>query len=133
MTLVNDEKKIKVLLKECSLAELDELIAKLKHERRQIAAILAEQEKIAQKESVQTEKVIDKVLSFAKALNEQNKSSRDFEFFIELKKRKFSRPAKYQYTTESGAKKTWAGVGRKPKQIEKALNDGARLEEFLIK
>ncbi|PSJ48388.1 H-NS family histone-like protein [Zobellella taiwanensis] len=43
------------------------------------------------------------------------------------------RPAKYAYTDESGESKTWTGQGRKPAVIQKALDNGASLDEFLIK
>lgn len=137
MVLVNDEKKIKVLLKGCdNLDEIDDLIFKLKNERRQIAARLTaieqEQSKAAQKEKALRDDALQKVINFAEAIKEQNQLSQDFEFVIELKKKKFSRPAKYKYIDEDGSTKTWAGVGRKPKPIQDVLDNGGSLDEFLI-
>ncbi|PSJ47606.1 transcriptional regulator [Zobellella endophytica] len=43
------------------------------------------------------------------------------------------RPAKYAYTDENGEYKTWTGQGRKPAVIQKALDNGANIDEFLIK
>lgn len=48
-----------------------------------------------------------------------------------VKKVGVSRKPKYQYT-EGGEVKYWAGVGRKPKAIQEALEQGNTLESFLI-
>ena len=43
------------------------------------------------------------------------------------------RPAKYEYTDSSGITHTWTGQGRTPTVIQKALDQGDTLDEFLIK
>lgn len=44
------------------------------------------------------------------------------------------RPAKYEYTDESGEYRTWTGQGRKPSPIKNAMDNGSKtLEDFLIK
>ncbi|MBT0726326.1 H-NS histone family protein [Rosenbergiella australiborealis] len=42
------------------------------------------------------------------------------------------RPAKYQYTDQSGHIQTWTGQGRTPVVIQRALSQGDTLESFLI-
>ncbi|WP_108651373.1 H-NS family histone-like protein [Dongshaea marina] len=42
------------------------------------------------------------------------------------------RPAKYKYHDENGQEKTWTGQGRKPAPIQRALDEGRSLDEFLI-
>ncbi|MFO6425014.1 H-NS family nucleoid-associated regulatory protein [Motilimonas sp. KMU-193] len=49
----------------------------------------------------------------------------------ETKKRE-PRPAKYQYYDEQGELRQWTGQGRKPKPIQKALDEGKSLDDFLI-
>ncbi len=49
-----------------------------------------------------------------------------------VKKKRESRPAKYQYTDENGQVKTWTGQGRTPKAIQAALDAGKSLESFAI-
>ena len=39
---------------------------------------------------------------------------------------------KYQYTDDKGNNKTWTGIGKKPLPIQKALETGGSLEDFLI-
>lgn len=49
------------------------------------------------------------------------------------KKVREPRPAKYQYTDESGETKFWTGQGRTPKIIAAKLEAGASLADFEIK
>lgn len=42
------------------------------------------------------------------------------------------RPAMYQYVDQSGITKTWTGQGRTPLVIQKELNEGKTLQDFLI-
>jgi len=49
------------------------------------------------------------------------------------KKVREARPAKYQYTDESGETKFWTGQGRTPKIIAVKLEAGASLADFEIK
>ena len=50
---------------------------------------------------------------------------------VETKKRE-PRPAKYQYVDDEGETQKWTGQGRKPKAIQRALDQGKSLEDFLI-
>lgn len=43
------------------------------------------------------------------------------------------RPAKYEFHSESGERKTWTGQGRMPSDLKNAIDAGATLESFLIK
>lgn len=49
------------------------------------------------------------------------------------KKNREPRPAKYQYTDESGELKSWTGQGRTPKFIADKIEAGATLADFEIK
>ena len=49
------------------------------------------------------------------------------------KKIRQPRPAKYQYTDESGTEKTWTGQGRTPLAIQTQLDAGKSMDDFLIK
>ncbi|TNH13381.1 DNA-binding protein H-NS-like protein, partial [Testudinibacter sp. TR-2022] len=48
------------------------------------------------------------------------------------RKKRSQRPAKYRYTDEKGAQKTWTGQGRTPKAIQAALDSGKTLSDFEI-
>ena len=49
-----------------------------------------------------------------------------------VRKKRESRPAKYQYVDESGVTKTWTGQGRTPKAIQVELDKGKPLSSFEI-
>ncbi len=42
------------------------------------------------------------------------------------------RPAKYKYTDADGVEKKWTGQGRTPSAIQTALDNGAKIDDFLI-
>ncbi|MGR5448642.1 H-NS family nucleoid-associated regulatory protein [Vibrio sp. PNB22_3_1] len=42
------------------------------------------------------------------------------------------RPPKYQYTTIDGERRTWTGQGRTPSVIQSAIDNGAKLTDFII-
>jgi DNA-binding protein H-NS len=44
---------------------------------------------------------------------------------------KSSRPAKYIYQDDNGVTKTWTGQGRKPAPIQRAIENGGSLDDFL--
>lgn len=48
------------------------------------------------------------------------------------KKRREPRPAKYKFIDGNGEEKTWTGQGRTPRDLQKALDEGANLDDFLI-
>ena len=47
-----------------------------------------------------------------------------------VRKKRESRPAKYQYVDENGVTKTWTGQGRTPKAIQVQLDKGKSLSSF---
>lgn len=49
-----------------------------------------------------------------------------------VRKKRESRPAKYQYVDENGVTKTWTGQGRTPKAIQVQLDKGKSLSSFEI-
>jgi len=48
------------------------------------------------------------------------------------RKKRETRPAKYQYVDEHGVTKTWTGQGRTPKAIQTKLDKGQSLSDFEI-
>ncbi|MBZ7216149.1 DNA-binding protein [Klebsiella grimontii] len=49
-----------------------------------------------------------------------------------VKRTRSPRPAKYQYTDETGESKTWSGQGRMPKRISNLIAEGGGLKDFEI-
>jgi len=48
------------------------------------------------------------------------------------KSKRAPRPAKYKYTDASGKEQFWTGQGRTPGVIQKSLDNGKSLDDFLI-
>lgn len=48
------------------------------------------------------------------------------------KSKRAPRPAKYKYTDASGKEQFWTGQGRTPGVIQKSLDSGQSLDDFLI-
>ncbi|KAA8596537.1 DNA-binding protein H-NS [Vibrio cyclitrophicus] len=89
----------------------------------------AEREARAEKEA--------KVAEMAKQISESGIGVEDLLAALsgqpKTKKIRQPRPAKYQYTDESGTKKTWTGQGRTPAAIQTKLDAGQSIDDFLIK
>jgi DNA-binding protein H-NS len=115
-TITNDDKTICVALKAFTPEEIDDIVFKLRRFRTKLSA--------ERKRERLNEAKINQLI-------EQN-NALDPTFKIERKKVKFTRPAKYRYIGSDGLEKTWAGVGRKPKEIQAAIDNGASLDDFLI-
>lgn len=107
-----NKNKIERLLKTLTLDEVNDVI------------------KLAQKEK----KLIAKKIAKGEADNKRLR-----EFLVEnnialntVSGSKFIRPPKYSYADADGNVKTWAGVGRTPIHLQKLIDNGAKLEDFLI-
>ena len=46
---------------------------------------------------------------------------------------RIKRPGKYKYIDDNGNEKTWTGQGRTPKALKTSIDNGANLDDFLIK
>ncbi|ELA9367446.1 H-NS histone family protein [Vibrio parahaemolyticus] len=55
------------------------------------------------------------------------------EHMKQVKPKKVKRPDKYQYLDDTGEQRRWTGQGRTPKAIQDKLDQGASLDDFLIK
>ena len=113
-----------------TLIELEALSSKLnsilvERKAEEEAAIAANAENDAKLEAIKQQIVeqridVEKLLASLSSTGKKEKSSRS------------PRPAKYQYM-DGTSKKYWTGQGRTPSVIQKALDEGANLDHFLIK
>lgn len=124
-------RSIRVLAKELSLAQLEEIADKF-------ATVINEKKeellRIEQQEAERKEKVAALQEQVAKSgLSKEELASLLLNNTAPVERRKRTpRPAKYQYTDENGQAKTWTGQGRTPKAIQDALNSGKSLTDFEI-
>ncbi|ELP5899915.1 H-NS histone family protein [Vibrio vulnificus] len=55
-----------------------------------------------------------------------------FDPHVKVKQTRKPKPAKYKYTNAHGEEKTWTGQGRTPSAIQVQLDQGKKIEDFLI-
>lgn len=68
-----------------------------------------------------------------KVIEQTGLSSSELVEILEGKpRRKYKRPVKYMFPDEHGNPKGWAGVGKRPKQLQKLLDEGNDLESYRI-
>ncbi|MGM0524834.1 MAG: H-NS family nucleoid-associated regulatory protein [Pseudomonadota bacterium] len=132
INIITHERRLNAALKELDVSALKDIQDKLTNiisKREQEEAELERErqqkrEKIAKLKKTMQEAGID----ISDILEEELGGDK-------LKKAKAKRapkPAKYAFTDEKGERKTWTGQGRMPKALQKALDNGRPLEEFLI-
>lgn len=130
LKILNNIRTLRAQARELTLAELEEMMEKFEAvvgERRESEAAIAEEvrqkeEKLAKYRQMLLEDGID--------LNELTAGETGG---AKARVKRAPRPAKYQYTDENGEEKSWTGQGRTPAMIKQALDNGKRLEDFLIK
>jgi len=129
LKVLNNIRTLRAQAREVSLTELEEMLEKLEvvvSERRDAEAAIAselkeKEEKLAKYRQMLLDDGID--LSELTAIDSSSSKSRA---------KRAPRPAKYQYTDENGEIKSWTGQGRTPAVIKQALDQGKKLEDFLI-
>ncbi|KAB8313567.1 DNA-binding protein [Erwinia endophytica] len=129
LKVLNNIRTLRAQAREVSLTELEEMLEKLEvvvNERREAEAAIAselkeKEEKLAKYRQMLLDDGID--LSELTAIDNSSGKSRS---------KRAPRPAKYQYTDENGEIKSWTGQGRTPAVIKQALEQGKKLEDFLI-
>ena len=121
-------RSLKAATKELSIEQLEEVAAKL--------ALIIEKKK--EEEDAKTQAAIEVKKKLAEYKEMMENEGIDPKQFMELfnestpKDKRTPRPAKYQYD-DNGNTKTWTGQGRQPSIISNAINNGAVLEDFLIR
>lgn len=130
LKVLNNIRTLRAQAREVSLTELEEMLEKLEavvNERRESEAAIAsevkeKEEKLAKYRQMLLDDGIDLSELTAAAETTSGKS----------RAKRAPRPAKYQYTDENGETKSWTGQGRTPAVIKQALDQGKKLEDFLI-
>lgn len=134
LNILTHERRLRANTKELSVSELEDVKAKLTRviaarEEEEAELRKAEADKQARVEAIRKQmadaglNVEDLAPELAAAGGKPKQASA---------RKRAAKPAKYQYDA-NGEKKTWTGQGRTPKVIQKALDQGKSLKEFLIK
>lgn len=131
LKILNNIRTLRAQARECTLETLEEMLEKLEvvvNERREEdSQAQAEIEERTRKLQQYREMLIADGIDPNELLQTMaaNKAAG--------KAKRAARPAKYQYKDENGELKTWAGQGRTPAVIKKAIEEqGKSLDDFLL-
>lgn len=127
-TLLNI-RSLRAFSRELTLQQLEEALEKL-------TAVVEERREQEEQEQAQREAQEAKLAAIADQIA---KDGIDVTALISAlsgepksKSKRAPRPAKYKYIDENGEEKTWTGQGRTPSVIQKALDEGKSLDDFLL-
>nr|WP_024968005.1 H-NS family nucleoid-associated regulatory protein [Pantoea sp. IMH] len=129
LKVLNNIRTLRAQAREVSLSELEEMLEKLEavvNERREAeAAIASEIKEKEEKLAKYRQMLLDDGIDLSELTSAENTTGKS-------RAKRAPRPAKYQYTDENGETKSWTGQGRTPAVIKQALEQGKKLEDFLI-
>ncbi|WP_199438705.1 H-NS family nucleoid-associated regulatory protein [Vibrio owensii] len=125
-TLLN-VKSLKIATNILSTKELEDGLAKLSKvvsERRDQERELAERQALK----------MESIESILNSMHEMGVTIEDLQASLQKdsSSKRNKRPAKYRYISEQGDEKGWTGQGRTPSVIQRAIEAGGSLEDFLI-
>lgn len=126
--VLNNIRSLRAQARDVELTELEEILEKL------TTVVNERREEIEAERALNREKE-EKLSKYREMLLADGIDPNELLSAGEITKkrsRRAPRPAKYQYTDENGELKSWTGQGRTPAAIKKALDEGKKLDTFLI-
>ncbi|RUO32082.1 histone [Aliidiomarina sedimenti] len=134
LNILTHERRLRANTKELTLAELEDVKAKLdriiaSREEEEAELRKEEEAKRARIEEIKKQ-MLDAGLDIGDLASELNSSATKSS--AAKGRKRTPKPAKYEYV-DNGEQKTWTGQGRTPKVIQQAIDKGRSVKEFLIK
>lgn len=120
-------RSLRAAARELTLEQLNEAFEKL-------SIVIAEKEEAMAKSEEEDRAKSEKIEALKRQLQESGLELTDLigeEVEMPVRKKRTPRPAKFKYMLD-GEEKTWTGQGRTPSVIQKALDNGASMDDFLI-
>ena len=128
LQVLTNIRSLRVIARDLALEQLESILEK-------IQLVVAEKKeellKVQQEESERQERIT----KYKELLKQEGITADELAEILGsdvVRKKRESRPAKYQYVDESGVTKTWTGQGRTPKAIQVELDKGKPLSSFEI-
>lgn len=128
LKVLNNIRTLRAQSRELSLTDLEEILEKF-------SVVVAERKEEVETEAAQTREKEEKLSKYREMLIADGIDPGELLGAMEGGKKRAKRaprPAKYKYTDENGEQKSWTGQGRTPAAIKKLLDQGKKLEDFLI-
>lgn len=131
--IINHERRLNAALKDLSINELKEVQTKLNNV---INKREAEAEEIERERQQKREKIAELKRSMQEAgidISDILEDEIGGQPIAKPSRKRAPKPPKYEFTDENGERKTWTGQGRMPKALQKAVDNGRPLSDFLIR
>lgn len=121
-------RSLRAVARELTLEQLQEALEKLQ-------AVVSEREEAEAEARAAEKERIEKLEKYREMLIQDGIDPEELLATLggtKPKSKRATRPAKYKYIDVDGSEKTWTGQGRTPKVIKEALDNGGKIEDFLI-
>ena len=131
--IINHERRLNAALKDLSIDELKEVQHKLNN-------VVNKREAEAEELERERQQKREKIAELKRTMQEAGIDISDIledeiggKPIVKANRKRAPKPPKYEFTDENGDRKTWTGQGRMPKALQKAVDNGRPLSDFLIR
>ncbi|WP_109063970.1 H-NS family nucleoid-associated regulatory protein [Aggregatibacter kilianii] len=128
LKVLNNIRSLRVIARELPLEQLEGILEK-------VQLVVAEKKEELLKVQQEENERQERIAKYKELLKQEGITADELAEILGsdvVRKKRESRPAKYQYVDENGVVKTWTGQGRTPKAIQVQLDKGKSLSSFEI-
>ena len=128
LKVLNNIRSLRVIARELPLEQLEGILEK-------VQLVVAEKKEELLKVQQEENERQERIAKYKELLKQEGITADELAKILGsdvVRKKRESRPAKYQYVDENGVAKTWTGQGRTPKAIQMQLDKGKSLSSFEI-
>ncbi|PNL93439.1 DNA-binding protein H-NS-like protein [Aggregatibacter aphrophilus] len=128
LKVLTNIRSLRVIARDLALEQLESILEK-------IQLVVAEKKEELLKVQQEENNRQERIAKYKELLKQEGITTDELAEILGsnvVRKKRESRPAKYQYVDENGVTKTWTGQGRTPKAIQVQLDKGKSLSSFEI-
>ena len=128
LKVLTNIRSLRVIARDLALEQLESILEK-------IQLVVAEKKEELLKAQQEENDRQERIAKYKELLKQEGITTDELAEILGsnvVRKKRESRPAKYQYVDENGVTKTWTGQGRTPKAIQVQLDKGKSLSSFEI-
>ena len=128
LKVLTNIRSLRVIARDLALEQLESILEK-------IPLVVAEKKEELLKAQQEENDRQERIAKYKELLKQEGITTDELAEILGsnvVRKKRESRPAKYQYVDENGVTKTWTGQGRTPKAIQVQLDKGKSLSSFEI-
>lgn len=128
LKVLTNIRSLRVIARDLALEQLESILEK-------IQLVVAEKKEELLKAQQEENDRQERIAKYKELLKQEGITTDELAEILGsnvVRKKRESRPAKYQYVDENGVTKTWTGQGRTPKAIQVQLDKGNSLSSFEI-